>query len=511
MSRHGHPRCLLVLVLASGLTLAVVAFAVLWPFTPGIDDWQWWRVGEVAWDAALAPLMSLALIGLAALTGWRLGEGRPRLVGAAVVVPMAVLAFVAQMLSAEQAPGGYCEGLIALGKPGCNRYHAAARMVPRLSEVVDDYPRWMQLPTHKERITHPVGPLALFWGLNHVFAGREGAAEWFIAWCERRLAAGVSVRGPAAPPMAAALFRDMSDADLAGVWLASVLLPLAAALAVVPAYAFAVSLYGVRAGVAAAAFCAALPSFYVYSPGLDQLFPVFAVTAWWLSWTAGRRRSLGRAAVAGFVVSLGLFLSLSFAVVAGWAALLFLEALEWAEVRPRQVAALVGAAVVGFLVPIAVAWVAWGYESPAVWAQCLQANADFNAGSGRAYWKWVLANPVDFLVFLGVPVAVAFAWGVGRAVGTVRRGASAAKDWAVLSLAGLLVLLDLVGANRGEVSRLWMFLMPACVVVAAGAVASCGRRARVVFVWLFALQTIQVVVFRGCLDMLLGMYRSLGG
>jgi len=511
MSRHGHPRCFLVLVLASGLTLAVVGFAVLWPFSPGIDDWRWRHVGEVAWDAALAPLMALALIGLAALAGWRLGEGRPRLVGVAVVVPMAALAFIAQMFSAEQAPGGHCEGLIALGKPGCNRYHAAARGVPRLSEVVAHYARWMQLPTHKERITHPVGPLALFWGLNHVFAGREWAAGAFVAWCERRMAAWVSVRGPAAPPMAAALFRDMSNADLAGVWLASLLLPLAAALVVVPAYAFAASLYGVRAGVAAAAFCAALPSFYVYSPGLDQLFPVFAVTAWWLSWTAGRRRSLGRAALAGFVGSLGLFLSLSFAVVAGWAALLFLEALGGAEVRPRQMAALVGAAVVGFLVPIAVASVAWGYDSPAVWVQCLQANADFNAASGRAYWKWVLANPVDFLVFLGVPVAVAFTWGVGRAIGAVRRGSSAGKDWAALSLAAVLVVLDLLGANRGEVSRLWMFLMPACAVVAAGAVENCGRRARVVFAWLFALQAIQVVVFRGCLDMLLGMYRELGG
>ena len=512
MSQRRYPTWAVLGLVATIATLVVLAYVRWCPVLPRIDDWRWHRVAEPALEAGVPVLATFALLGLAAMAALRVGERRPRLVGAAMVVPMAVLAFVAQLLSADLAPGGYSEGLIALGKPGANRYHHAARGVPDLARVARHYARWMRSPGHKERITHPVGPLALFWGLNHVFANEEAAGR-FVAWCERGFAAGVSVRGPDAPPMAARLFRGMSNAELAGVWLASLILPLAAALAVLPTYALGASLYGVRAGVVAAALCAAVPSLFAYSPGLDQLFPVGAATAWWLTWTAGQRRSPWRAFLAGLVVSLGLFFTLAFAVVAAWGALLFLVGLRRGDERPtgRRLAWLVALGVGGFVVPLAAAWALVGYDSLGVWVQCLRANSEFNAGMGRTYWKWLLANPVEFLVFLGVPVAVAFLWRAVEAVRAVGKKGAGSANWTALPLLALLLVLDLLGANRGEVSRLWMFLTPACAVVAGGLVAGSGRRARAVFAWLFALQAIQVVVFRGCLDMLLGMYRGLGG
>ncbi len=371
----------------------------------------------------------------------------------------------------------------------------------------------MRGESHQLAITHPAGPLTLFWSLNHVFAGDEAAARQFVRGCEDWLAGGLHAKDPQGPSEVVSLFGDMSEAELAGVWLATFVLRLAAALAVVPVFAMARAVYGVRTAIVAAALMAVVPSLVLYSPGIDQAFPVLAATACWLAWTAGARGSLLRAALAGASVSVGLLYSLSFAVVGGWAALLAAAALgRNGRLRDTgRVAALAAAGLAGFAVPVVTLYLAVGYNSPAVWVTCLEANAKFNAQSGRVYWTWLLVNPVEFLVFLGAPVAALFVSRAASGVGDLWRGRGWREaDWATLVLAGLLVALNLLGANRGEVSRLWMFLMPGCMIAAAAQVERCAPYRRAVLVSLFALQAVQATVFKSLLDVLLGFYRGLG-
>ncbi len=498
--------------LMAALTALVLAYAAWGPLPMRLDDWRWFRVASPAWESALAPLAVYALIGLAAFAAWQQGEQLGRRWQALFVAALVALAFVGQVLAARQLPGDYNESIIALGKPGANRYHAAARGVKALGPVLADYAGWMRDPSHKLVVTHPAGPLTLYWALNHVFAGREAAAHRFVSRCEDLLASGTHIRDPQGPPAIAGLFREMSEAELAGVWLASFLLRLAAALAIWPVFAMARAVYGLRAAIAAAALTGVVPSFLLFSPGLDQALPALAVTACWLGWTAGARGSPWRAAAAGAVVSAGLFFSLAFAIVAALAGLLCLAGRLRSEMPEghRDLGVLAGAAAAGLAAPAIMLYLATGYNSLAVWAACLEANAKFNAQVGRAYWKWLLANPVEFLVFLGVPVACLF---IGSAVSAARDAWRTREwgkaDWPTLILAGMLLALNLSGANRGEVARLWMFLMPGCVIAAAAHAGSFSPYRRAVLVAAFALQVVQATILKSLLDVLLGMYREL--
>jgi len=524
MAMSAGARAALTVSLAGAGTGAAIAFLAWGPLPLGGDDWRWFRVPLPAWERALAPLGVYALIGIASLLAYQRAARLGRHQVGMLVAILAALAFVAQLLAARQLPGDYNESIIALGKPGANRYHAAAREVKDLVPVLRDYHNWMRTGPAKLIVTHPAGPLSLFWCLNQAYAGREAAAEGFVRWCEDWLSGGTRLRGPGASPATAALFTTMTQAELAGVWLATFVLRLAAALAVIPVFAMASRLYGRQAGFAAAAFAAVVPSFLVFSPGIDQAFPALAATACWLSWRAAEERSLWRAALAGAVVSLGLFFSLSFAVVAGWAGLLAVAGLFRGGERPRlpAVARLAGAAAAGFALPVLLLHLAVGYNSPAVWLRCAEANARFNAESGRAYWRWLLLNPLEFVVFVGPPAACLF---LGRAASAARalwggarpepvRGAGHGSvreaDWPTLIIAGLLVALDIVGLNRGETPRLWMFLMPGCLVAAAGQLERLAPYRRAVFACLFAFQALQATAFKSLLDALSGMYRSLG-
>jgi hypothetical protein len=107
----------------------------------------------------------------------------------------------------------------------------------------------------------------------------------------------------------------------------------------------------------------------------------------------------------------------------------------------------------------------------------------------RPYWTYLVYNLYDLAVFLGIPVAVYLA---AHSIASVRAwtsGRATQADALSLSWVAVLVGLDVLGITRGEVPRLWLFLMPAMLLI--GVRTLVGQRAPVwVFVSLLATQTL---------------------
>jgi len=501
MSEKQRRRAGLLVAVAAVLTLGSVAAALWWPHRLGVDDWAWQQVADPVWDRALYSLVAFALIGLVVAVTWGRVATASRREEAALAGLLVGLGLLAQIMVGQQARAGYHESVIAIGLPGANAYHEEARRIERLAPYLEGFEREVRRrPFRVQLSTHPAGPVLLMWGLNHVFEGNPAGADRFIAWCERWLASGVRLTDS---PAAERLFADMAAPDLAGVWLATLLLRLAGSLAVVPAYLMAREWHGRHAALVAGAFSATIPSLLLFSPILDQAFPVLAALACWLSYAAGRRGSAWHAALAGLVVSAGLFLTLAFTVVAAWAGALAIAG-AWRETPPRRrdLARLLAAAAGGLLLLPVVLYAGFRYRSLAVWWACWQGNAEFNLLTRRTYWKWLLVNPVEFLAFLGVPLACLFARRVATEAWALAHLRLADRDWPTVIAAGLLLALDLLGANLGEVARLWMFLMPACAVAGAAELGRYAPYRRSVFIALFALQSAQLCLFRASINVL---------
>jgi hypothetical protein len=77
----------------------------------------------------------------------------------------------------------------------------------------------------------------------------------------------------------------------------------------------------------------------------------------------------------------------------------------------------------------------------------------------RTYLAWLIINPIELAIALGLPAAV---W---CAVGLVRPRCVPRSAWATFAV---LFLLNLIGRNMGEVARLWMLFLPP-LLPAAGA------------------------------------------
>jgi methylthioxylose transferase len=109
----------------------------------------------------------------------------------------------------------------------------------------------------------------------------------------------------------------------------------------------------------------------------------------------------------------------------------------------------------------ALCWLATGYDPFAAMA-AVNRFWSVAPGTNRVYWIWVLGNLLAFTGMLGFPLAA------GLLVGTWR--ALRERAWGSFEVATLACLLAgaLWGHTKGEVERMWQFLVPFAVVVAVG-------------------------------------------
>ena len=104
-------------------------------------------------------------------------------------------------------------------------------------------------------------------------------------------------------------------------------------------------------------------------------------------------------------------------------------------------------------------WAGWGVAPWRVARVGLDEHFQL-VGAQRSYATWLPFNLLDLVLFSGVPLTIAFAGGVAAAVGALRRGAAGPAEGLTLVTALLVVVLLLSGSTRGEVGRIWLFLMP---------------------------------------------------
>jgi hypothetical protein len=105
-------------------------------------------------------------------------------------------------------------------------------------------------------------------------------------------------------------------------------------------------------------------------------------------------------------------------------------------------------------------WLATGYEPVGAVRSVAAAWNVAPSAQTRPYWPWVAGDLVAFTGALGLPLAAALVTRVG---GALRARAFGSFELALLSS---LLTAALWGHTRGEVERMWLFLVPFAVVVA---------------------------------------------
>jgi hypothetical protein len=211
---------------------------------------------------------------------------------------------------------------------------------------------------------------------------------------------------------------------------------------------------------------ALLPGPVLMTPMLDQALclPVAAATACLAAAMAAapeRARAWRLAALAGVFGGFAVFVSYGapvFLAFGGCAALALGLGTSGGLRRAAALAAIAGGVAAAlWMLPAALGHRPWASLTTA-----LAIHRD-EYTLPRSYALWLVFNPLDLALFLGVPVAAA--WAVRTARSAVRVPREGIDRLRIATGLGLLALL-LAGQTRGEVGRIWLPLMPTLLVAA---------------------------------------------
>jgi len=240
-------------------------------------------------------------------------------------------------------------------------------------------------------------------------------------------------------------------ADRAALALTGGLVLLACAATVVPLYLLARSSLSAPEAWVAASLWPLVPSAILFQPTADTAFPLLSTSALALAAHAGRsgpRRGYLLATGAGLVLALGMAFTLAFLPVGLVVAILLAGARG--PVLRRGVLSIVATGV-GFLVATLAAWVVTGANPFVVWWWNGRNHSRFYEEYARSYSTWILANPIEMTLALGL---TASAWAL---IGLLAPRRAPRAAWAALAV---LLVLNFSGRNLSEVARLWLPLMP---------------------------------------------------
>ncbi len=434
-------------IVAAGVVTATLLLTDVWPGLRGPEEWRWGRrVLESPWPLLVNLGIFAAMVSLT-LRVRRTWGSSSRSVRAGTLAAAAMLVFLEMVALTAAEPGGLSNFPRRVLDPSFTSYHTIATKVDDPIRFLREYHDIQdKFPVHGP--SQPPGRVLFYWSANRI-AGDPEAGASLAAW----------------------------------------LLLAAGAVCVVPLVVLAGGRWHPGTTSASLLLFVSVPSIVLFTPQTDHLILLTTMTAAALAFESVRRasewRAFAMAAGAGLVAGIALFVSLtSAAALAAWGIALVAN-VAFASEKPavRRLVMLGAAAALGLATALAVPAML-GMNWPAVVRECLAgAHRVQVLIYERSYSTWVGWNLVDFVLFLGPPIAVA-------TLATLRSPFT-------IALLAALVVLDLSGSILGETGRIWMFLMPLAVLAAAG---SDGCRSDRALIHLAAAQLLVVLAMRMVLN-----------
>ncbi|MCS6862756.1 MAG: hypothetical protein NZT92_20820 [Abditibacteriales bacterium] len=447
---------------------------------PGEGQWVWaYRQPNhpvAPWFTLALPLLAFVVIVTIWAYLWEQSErGRLRGMGRWAALLFFVGGAMALRLTVQSVNPPQTQGASYIAWTIVSRvsttYFADALSIRSVPEFLRTFPeRQRQSDWHGQ--THPPGTVLFFYLVNRAVHESPGLAKVLTRLMGWGSGEALSELRENVQNHTGVRLND--DTDLVGAAAVGYLLPLVGSVGILPLFLLTRRLFDERTAWAAVLLGLVVPSFNLFFPVVDQVYLVLAIAVVWLladglGRQGGDTRRLGNweIAAAGAVLASGLFMTFAFL------ALLFLCVL-WigiASYRQRDVGLKwLVLFVVGLLLPLIMLYVLFGLNLLTVLNIALTAHG----GVTERRWRgvWLVGNLIDFFVFIGLPIALLFmvsCWQHFRWQGGGLRRANMNANALLLSYLVTLLLLNVSGVVRGEVARIWMFLMPVPLVWAARA------------------------------------------
>lgn len=467
------------IALAVGLILTVIVvlalrFHVLPLGIPGEWEWLYREVPVRMGFGTLLALMTCLLA--AALVAWLLNrqtlERYQTRLALAVMVLACWVSVSGLLVDRPAAPVEVPAVSTSVTSMG---YYSFAKATPELWRAFSYFSGHPQsehgLPTPPGRVaTHPPGPFLFFYYGRALLQAWPAPARWLQAALLNRWGLTDDILYSVARFYA---MPNIGPNDMIPAAVLALVVTFLGCLLPLPAYLLGRELMGREAGLVTALVAATIPSLLAFSPSIDGVAAVLACLTMALAVRALRRGQWLACILAGVALSAGVLWTAGLGVIV--VAMIVLAAvmqLKLAREEGRLSPALALLAVFGTagLLLLALKF-AVGYDVLGN-LRLISINQRNEMLGRRQYTGWLPMNLYDFALFMG-PFAAALV-----AAAYLRLREVSALWGYGLGVAAMLLMVVLSGSTRGEVGRIWLFMMPLFGVLAAAMLVSVNKRDR---------------------------------
>lgn len=427
----------------------------------------------------------------------------------ALAISSYLFRFFVQWVTIPQTGGPSFAAAIVVSDNSTSHFTVVRSLTSMRDSLADYHHQMSHFPRHAQ--THPPGTTMLYWTAHHAVVdhpwlqkliGRVFYGEDYERTLARQL--------PQIERMAHAM--GLTPAECLSATFIGHLLPLLGALSVIPLFYFARRLVGEAWAWRTAVLSTVVPSFAAFFASIDQVYvlvglsflAVFAAAIHCAE--SGTRRGKALGALAGIVFGVCLFMTLSLLPLALIAVIIFAKS-AWSEPeRRRELRDVALAGVAGFVGFYALLFVLFRFNMPATVRASLAAHRAVTLSEmPRSYRAWLLWDLLDYFFFLGIPAAGLFASQLKACARerSVPAGAAIQREqgWltaTLVSFVATMLVLDVSGIVRGEVARVWMFLMPLPLIFASARMRKLDddEWSHVVWIIVFCLMAVQTMLMQ---------------
>jgi hypothetical protein len=214
-------------------------------------------------------------------------------------------------------------------------------------------------------------------------------------------------------------------------------------LTIIPFYYLIKSLSSKTVALRATFLWALIPSFTFFPLFFDPLYTIFPIVSFFILVNAYKRRRDFLYFLGGLIFSIGLFFTFSILPL-----LLFLLVLVFLFKVPQKIIVIL-TFLLGMLIP-PLFFLLCGYNS-------LESGlVILNSQTPRSYIDWLIFNPYDFFLFMGLPLSFIFLFSTFKIFKDKKLANLKKITFAFYTMFSTLIIL---GVSRGEVGRIWIPLM----------------------------------------------------
>lgn len=445
-----------ILLIISILTIAflvIIAFDLL-PFfrgpAPYPPEWQWPYLYVNTWSKIYAPLavfLGLIYVFFASTNKNGVLQKNKNL----LLLIGIILAFLIQLSILHFSRTGI---FILLGRiihPEINGYFTAASDIDNVYIFLKTFNNELLNFAYHAK-SHPPGSMLFFYMTKHIVAPFESLFPF------------VDLLSPSHERIRL-IWESLSRVDKLNALFSPFFIVLLSSLSVIPTYLCAKTLYGETVAVRCLFLLFLIPTLVFFIPINDAFLHIFSITAFYFLILALRKLNYIYFMFSGLILFLGVFFNLSLlpvAVIFFFFSLFYL--IKNKILSYKNIVLSSFAFAFGLFSPLAFLYFTFDFNFLEMVKIIMSTVPDIHT---RSPYLWLYFNIHDFLIFLGIPVAISF---IALSYENFRK--IALKKWSEIDILSLSVLLMIIILNfsnsvRGETGRLWIPYIPFVVIVAS--------------------------------------------